>query len=59
MSTNGDDPLFETRSSGSRGFVEVALKLRNGTRDEVRQRVRDLWQQHVTPVVGANPRTEH
>ena len=31
----------------------------SGTRDEVRQRVRDLWQQHVTPVVGAHPRTEH
>lgn len=32
----GDDPLFETRSSGSRGFVEVAVTLKNGTRDEVR-----------------------
>ncbi len=32
----GDDPLFETRSSGSRGYVEVEVVLRNGTRDMVR-----------------------
>lgn len=32
----GDDPLFETRSSGSRGFVEVDVELRNGVRDTVR-----------------------
>jgi 2-methylcitrate dehydratase PrpD len=32
----GDDPLFETRSSGSRGFVEVDVKLRNGTQDTLR-----------------------
>lgn len=31
-----DDPLFETRSSGSRGFVEVDIELRNGTKDTVR-----------------------
>ena len=32
----GDDPLFETRSPGSRGFVELELRLRNGTHDTVR-----------------------
>ena len=32
----GDDPLFETRSSGSRGFVEVDVELRNGTKDTLR-----------------------
>jgi 2-methylcitrate dehydratase PrpD len=32
----GDDPLFETRSSGSRGFVEVDVELKNGTRDTIR-----------------------
>jgi len=32
----GDDPLFETRSSGSRGFVEVDIELRNGVRDTIR-----------------------
>ena len=32
----GDDPLFDTRSSGSRGFVEVDIELRNGTRDMLR-----------------------
>ncbi len=31
-----DDPLFDTRSSGSRGFVEVDIELRNGTKDTVR-----------------------
>jgi len=31
----GDDPLFETRSSGSRGFVEVEVELRNGTKDRL------------------------
>ena len=31
-----DDPLFDTRSSGSRGFVEVEILLKNGTRDMVR-----------------------
>jgi 2-methylcitrate dehydratase PrpD len=32
----GDDPLFDTRSSGSRGFVEVDIELRNGIRDTIR-----------------------
>ena len=32
----GDDPLFETRSSGSRGFVEVDIELRSGVRDTLR-----------------------
>jgi hypothetical protein len=32
----GDDPLFDTRSSGSRGFVEVDIELRNGLRDTIR-----------------------
>jgi 2-methylcitrate dehydratase PrpD len=32
----GDDPHFETRSSGSRGFVEVEVKLRDGRADRVR-----------------------
>jgi 2-methylcitrate dehydratase PrpD len=32
----GDDPLFEMRSPGSRGFVEVELILKNGLRDSVR-----------------------
>ena len=31
-----DDPLFDTRSSGSRGFVEVEILLKNGMRDMVR-----------------------
>jgi len=32
----GDDPDFEKRSSGSRGFAEVEVELRNGARDTVR-----------------------
>ena len=32
----GDDPLFDTRSSGSRGFVEVDVELKNGTKDRIR-----------------------
>ena len=32
----GDDPHFETRSSGSRGFVEVEVRLRDGRSDRVR-----------------------
>ena len=32
----GDDPLFETRSSGSRGLVEVEVELRSGRKDTVR-----------------------
>jgi 2-methylcitrate dehydratase PrpD len=31
-----DDPLFERRSPGSRGFVEVEAVLKNGMRDAVR-----------------------
>jgi 2-methylcitrate dehydratase PrpD len=32
----GDDPEFDKRSSGSRGFVEVEIELANGTRDTLR-----------------------
>lgn len=32
----GDDPQFEKRSSGSRGFVEVEVQLRNGATDSIR-----------------------
>jgi 2-methylcitrate dehydratase PrpD len=32
----GDDPLFETRSSGSRGFVEVEVELKSGLKDRLR-----------------------
>jgi 2-methylcitrate dehydratase PrpD len=32
----GNDPHFEKRSSGSRGFVEVEVKLRDGRTDSVR-----------------------
>ena len=32
----GDDPEFEKRSSGSRGFAEVEVELRDGTRDTIR-----------------------
>src|SRR5688572_3953621 len=32
----GDDPEFDKRSSGSRGFVEVEVKLRDGRSDRVR-----------------------
>ncbi len=35
-SCRGDDPLFETRSSGSRGFVEVDFVLHNGQTETVR-----------------------
>lgn len=35
-SCRDDDPLFETRSSGGRGFVDVAVTLRDGTQDSVR-----------------------
>jgi len=35
-SSQGDDPDFEKRSSGSRGFVEVEVKLRDGRSDKVR-----------------------
>ena len=32
----GDDPQFDKRSSGSRGFVEVEVHLKDGRRDSVR-----------------------
>jgi 2-methylcitrate dehydratase PrpD len=35
-SCRGDDPQFEMRSSGSRGFVEVEVTLRDGRADRVR-----------------------
>ena len=35
-SSRGDDPQFEQRSSGSRGFVEVEVQLKDGRRDQVR-----------------------
>ena len=35
-SCQGDDPEFEKRSSGSRGFVEVEVKLRDGRSEQIR-----------------------
>lgn len=35
-SSRGDDPEFEKRSSGSRGFVQVEVKLRDGRSDRIR-----------------------
>ncbi len=35
-SCRGDDPLFETRSSGSKGFVEVEVRLTDGRSDRIR-----------------------
>jgi 2-methylcitrate dehydratase PrpD len=35
-SCRGDDPDFDKRSSGSRGFVEIEVKLRDGRSDRVR-----------------------
>ena len=35
-SSRGDDPLFDQRSSGSRGFVEVEVLLKDGRRDAIR-----------------------
>ena len=32
----GDDPLFATRSSGSKGFVEVEVRLRDGRSERIR-----------------------
>jgi 2-methylcitrate dehydratase PrpD len=32
----GDDPRFDKRSSGSRGFVEVEVRLRDGRSDRIR-----------------------
>lgn len=34
--SRGDDPEFDKRSSGSRGFVEVEVRLRDGRSDTVR-----------------------
>jgi 2-methylcitrate dehydratase PrpD len=34
--SRGDDPLFDKRSSGSRGFVEVEVRLKDGRRDQIR-----------------------
>jgi 2-methylcitrate dehydratase PrpD len=35
-SSRGDDPQFDQRSSGSRGFVEVEVLLKDGRRDQIR-----------------------
>jgi len=35
-SSRGDDPDFDKRSSGSRGFVEVEVQLKDGRRDQIR-----------------------
>ncbi len=32
----GDDPQFDKRSSGSRGFIEVEVRLRNGRSERIR-----------------------
>ena len=34
--SRGDDPLFDKRSSGSRGFVEVEVQMKDGRRDQIR-----------------------
>ena len=34
--SRGDDPQFEKRSSGSRGFVEVEVLLKDGRKDQIR-----------------------
>ena len=34
--SRGDDPHFDKRSSGSRGFVEVEVLLKDGRRDQIR-----------------------
>ena len=34
--SRGDDPLFDKRSSGSRGFVEVEVQLKDGRTDKIR-----------------------
>ncbi|MGZ8230270.1 MAG: MmgE/PrpD family protein [Burkholderiales bacterium] len=36
VSCRGDDPQFEKRSSGSRGFVTVDVQLRDGRRETIR-----------------------
>lgn len=35
-SSRGDDPLFETRSSGSRGFVVVEVRTKDGRSEQIR-----------------------
>lgn len=35
-SSRGNDPLFDKRSSGSRGFVEVEVRLKDGRREQIR-----------------------
>ena len=35
-SSRGDDPQFDKRSSGSRGFVEVEVQLKDGRCDQIR-----------------------
>ena len=35
-SSRGDDPHFDKRSSGSRGFVEVEVQLKDGRKDQIR-----------------------
>lgn len=35
-SSRGDDPQFETRSSGSRGFVVVEVHTKNGRKEQIR-----------------------
>ena len=34
--SRGDDPLFDKRSSGSRGFVEIEVLLKDGRTDQIR-----------------------
>jgi 2-methylcitrate dehydratase PrpD len=34
--SRGDDPMFDKRSSGSRGFVEVEVHLKDGRQDQIR-----------------------
>lgn len=34
--SRGDDPQFDKRSSGSRGFVEVEVHLKDGRKDQIR-----------------------
>ena len=34
--SRGDDPHFDKRSSGSRGFVEVEVQLKDGRKDQIR-----------------------
>ena len=34
--SRGDDPLFDKRSSGSRGFVEVEVHMKDGRKDQIR-----------------------